>query len=724
VRVILVLALCAAARAERVPGLKEPVEILRDRWGVPHIYAKNQADLFFAQGYMSAKDRLYQIDLWRRAGQGKLAEVRGSSAVGRDRIARLLRFRGDWNQEWSSYAPDAREIITAFTNGINAYIRSLNGKQPLEFTRAGYDPGLWTPEDVVSRAAALEVVVNIDREIERARSMARYGAAITEKFIPTDPFVKLTLSPDVDLRAIPEELLEDYNAAASGLPGAGGSNNWVVDGTKSATGKPLLANDPHRAITLPSLRKTWHLVAPGWDIIGAGEPALPGIEIGHNDQIAFGFTIAEIDQQDLFVEKTNPANPNQYMQRGAWTAMKIEREQIAVRGSAPVNVELKFTAHGPVIYEDTARHLAYALKWVGSDAGGAAYLGSLTSARAKTWDEFTRSMERFKMPSENMVYADRAGNIGYIVAGATPVRAQGNGLLPVAGDSGAFDWTGYIPAAQMPRTYNPSRHYLATANNNFLAPGDPRVFSFDFSPPFRVQRLDNLLARTAKFTVADFERIQQDVVSVPALRFQALVRNAKLTGATVEEFLKWDGRLTADSRSGLIFELWTSELFREIYPPGWTTSISMDVLLKELETRPNPKLLASTLDNAMKDLRRALPDPAQWTWSAAQTLRLRHPLGSPDLDVPPVTRPGDNYTINAAGSRGAAGASYRQIIDVGDWDNSVMTNAPGESGDPQSRHYKDLFADWAAGRYHPMPYSRKAVEAAMEERIMLEPSAR
>src|SRR5579863_6583995 len=414
-RILALLLIALPVCAEKVPGLKEPVEILRDKWGVPHIYAKNSGDLFFAQGWITAKDRLFQIDLWRRAGTGKLAEVLGPDAVARDKIARLVRFRGDWNKEWESYAPDARQIVTSFVNGINAYIKSLDGKRPLEFKIAGYDPGLWTPEDVASRIAGLAMVSNATQEVNRSVEIASFGVDNTERFAPPDPFVHLVVSPGIDLKAITSAITRDLQAATGNprFPDEQGSNDWVIDGTMSATGKPLLANDPHRPVLLPSLRKTVHLVAPGWNVIGAGEPALPGIAVGHNETVAFGFTIVGTDQEDLYVEKINPSNPSQYLYKGAWKSVAIERQQIAVKGAAPVNVDLRYTQHGPIIYEDRDKHLGYALKWVGSEAGGAGYLAGLSVARAKNWNEFVASMARYKVPSENMVYADVSGNIGW-----------------------------------------------------------------------------------------------------------------------------------------------------------------------------------------------------------------------------------------------------------------------------------------------------------------------
>ena len=713
------------AWADKVSGLREPVEILRDKWGVPHIYAKNTDDLFFAQGWITAKDRLFQIDLWRRAGTGKLAEIMGPSTIGRDKIARLVRYRGDWNKEWESYAPDGRQIVAAFVNGINAYIRSLGGQRPLEFKMAGYDPGLWTVEDVAARIAGLGMTGNLFQEVNRSAEIAAYGISKVEKFAPPDPFVRLIVPEGIDIKAITAEMLKDYQAASGTprFPGEQGSNDWVIDGTMSATGKPLLANDPHRPILLPSLRKTVHLVAPGWNVIGAGEPALPGIALGHNETVAYGFTIVGVDQEDLYVEKINPANANQYFYKGAWKAMDVEHQQIAVKGAPAVSVDLRYTQHGPVIYEDPGRHLAYALKWVGAEAGGAGYLAGLSVARAKNWNEFVASMGRYKVPSENMVYADVTGNIGWIASGFSPVRKNWTGLLPVPGDTGEYEWGGFLPISEMPQVYNPAKHFIATSNNKILPPGYTRQIGYDWAEPFRVHRVEQMLGERKKFTVADFERMQYDVTSLPAKRLQAIVRKARPEGHKdiVEEFLNWDARVTADSRIALIFEVWMSHLPEAVFGGEWKARTSLGVLFKMLEEKPNPAL-GDSLGAALAELQKALPRQEMWKWSAAHTLQLRHPLNAKTLNLPAVARPGDANTVDAAGgTAGASGASYREILDVADWDRSVMTNTPGESGDPGSKHYRDLLDDWAAGRYHPLPFSRKAVEAALDERIVLEP---
>ena len=723
---IIALATALTLAAQPAADLKAPVEILRDKWGVPHIYAKNADDLFFAQGWITAKDRLFQIDLWRRVGTGKLAEVLGPSAIPRDRIARLVRYRGDWDAEWQSYSPDTKQIVTSFVNGINAYIKSLDGKRPLEFQIAGYDPGLWTPEDVVSRVAGLLMTRNAQSEVSRVLDIARYGAEQVERLQPPDPFIKLAPPKGLDLAAITNDILKDYTTAIGTVrfPGEQGSNNWVVDSSMTTTHMPLLANDPHRPIQLPSLRKTVHLVAPGWNVIGAGEPALPGVALGHNQDIAYGFTIVGIDQQDLYVERINPDNPGEYKSQGKWIPFKVEQEQVNVKGQGAQSVTLKFTNHGPVLYEN--KTYAYALKWVGDGPGGAGYLAALRLARARNWREFQTGAQSYNVPSENLNYADRAGNIGWIAAGLSPIRSRGhNGLFPVPGDTGDYEWKGFLPIEKHPQAFNPPEHYIATANHKIIPPGYTEQLSYEWASPERFHRIEQMLKQQPKFSVEDFVKMQQDVVSLPALKFQKILANWEATKNKdlVDTVRIWDGRMTAESRAALVFEYWMARLPKALWGDTWGTrpvapDILLDAVSKKLEA------LEPALDAALEDIAKAIPNKGLRSWGTVHRLSLRHPLNDKKLDLESIPRPGSAYTVNAASGANHTqtnGPSYRQIIDLADWDNSVMTNVPGESGDPSSKHYSDLLNDWAAGRYHPMPFSRAAVEAATEERILLEP---
>ncbi|HYL70914.1 MAG TPA: penicillin acylase family protein, partial [Candidatus Dormibacteraeota bacterium] len=387
---------------EQVPGLHHAVRVQRDSWGVAHIYASDRHDLFFAQGFVAAQDRLFQMELWKRAGQGRLAEILGPAAVPRDISARLLRYRGDWSREFASYAPDAREILRAFTAGINAYIAALaqpgHPGWPIEFRLAGFTPEPWKPEDCLNRLAAYAMMGNASDELRHAQAVALVGAREATRLFHFDPATQLAPAAGVDFSGLGPALLDSIVSSDKRIPFPASalheSNNWAVSGTLTASGKPLLANDPHRVIALPSLRYIVHLVAPGWNVIGAVEPALPGVAAGHNEHIAWGFTIFGLYQQDLYIETLNASEPALYRTADRWARMREERETIHVRGAEDVQAVLHFTSHGPVVWEDGKRALA--LRWIGAEPGTAGYLGSLSLDRARNWQQFERAMPRWK----------------------------------------------------------------------------------------------------------------------------------------------------------------------------------------------------------------------------------------------------------------------------------------------------------------------------------------
>ncbi|MBK9170756.1 MAG: penicillin acylase family protein [Bryobacterales bacterium] len=727
---VLLCALPVFGETVTLPGLRDSVEILRDKWGVPHIYAKNQDDLFFAQGYVAARDRLFQIDLWRRVGTGQLAEVLGEKAIARDTLARAVRYRGDMAKEWESYSPDTRQIATAFTSGINAYIRSLK-QRPHEFAIAGYDPALWAPQDVTARIAGLLMTRNLNNEVRRVLDIREFGLPTVERYLKPDPPIRVEVPKDLDLRDVNDEILAVYREATGQVDLSDvanqGSNNWVVDGTMTTTGKPLLANDPHRPVLIPALRKTVHLVGGGWNVFGAGEPALPGVALGHNESVAFGFTIVGIDQSDLYVERVNPRNRNQYLYKGEWKEMEVERQTLRVRGQQePVQIELRYTLHGPVIHEDRKRNRAYAVKWVGTEPGTAGYLAGIALARARNWKEFSAAVDRYKVPSENLVYADTEGNIGWWAAGMAPIRPNWSGLLPVPGHTGEYEWAGFRRTEELPHVYNPDKHYVATANHNVLPPGYSIPLGYEWALPFRFIRLDELLREKPKFSLEDFKRIQQDVTAEAARRLQRIVRAWEGRPAEANQLLAWDARLDRDSVEAALYSAWANHLPAAVFGRKLGARVTLLRTFEELDAKPNPKALRRSLDLALADLARRLgPDRSQWRWGRLHTITFRHALGIEEFSRGPVERPGDGTTINSTSGgdyRQTNGASYRQIVDLADWDRSVMTSVPGESGDPASPHYDDLLEEWASGGYHPMAFSRKAVEAATVEKIELRPA--
>ena len=736
-----------------VTGLKEPVDVFRDRWGVPHIYAKNEHDLFFAQGFVVAQDRLFQMEMWKRAGQGRLAEVLGSSAVQRDINARLLRYRGEMKAEYESYSPDTEAILRAFTDGINAEMRALTAKGgpglPIEFQLAGFAPEPWEPEDCLNRMAAFAMTGNAFSELRDAELVAKFGVQKASDLLSLDPKVKLDPAPGMDFTGLNPSLLKNLIGSDARIEfpsdAAQGSNNWTISGKLISTGKPILANDPHRVMALPSLRYIVHLVAPGWDVIGAGEPGLPGVAVGHNQHVAWGFTIFGLDQQDLYLEELNPQDPLEYNTEGGWAHMRVEHESIAIKGKPAVDFELKFTRHGPVLWEDGKRALA--LRWVGAEPGTAGYLGSLAVDRAKNWSEFEEAMKLWKVPSENIVYADTEGNIGEHSTGLAPLRKSWTGLLPVPGAAG-YEWSGYVPNAKHPHTFDPPAGFIATANHKMIPEKYPYNVGFEWAAPDRIHRIEEVLSGIResgrKMTLGDMEKLQSDVVSLPARELLKLLKEVSPSPTAASQMLfGWDATLSRESAAAALYELWLKDLRKVVSAKeGIEDALALEHVLEDL-SHPSPEVfgtdavagrnqvLLQTLHSAWKQAGQVLgPDPQKWTWGALHTMRFRHSLDRLDdaaglFDLGPVSRPGDGSTVNAtwAGQNfdQEAGASYREILDTGDWDRSLAVNTPGQSGQPGSSHYSDLLTLWDQGKYFPLVYSRKAVEMNAQDRLALSP---
>ncbi|MGI8778610.1 MAG: penicillin acylase family protein, partial [Solirubrobacteraceae bacterium] len=490
-----------------------------DRWGIPHLYAQSQDDAFFLQGFNAARDRLWQIDLWRRRGLGRLSAALGPSYLEQDRASRLFLYRGEIQREWDAYAPDAEAIATSFTAGINAYVELVERgvvPLPVEFEALDYAPERWAPEDVV-RIRSHGLTQNVDSEVARALVLREFGRDAEALRRRLEPRWETVVPDGLDLDDIPEDVLAVYELAtqpvefapeqaAAGLAAVTararraehvGSNNWTISGRRTATGRPIVANDPHRAQGVPSLRYLAHLNAPGLNVIGAGEPALPGISIGHNDRIAFGLTIFAIDQEDLYVYRTQPDQPAEYRYRDGWESMRTVLEEVPVRGAAPATVTLRFTRHGPVIAEDVRRRTAFAVRSVWFEPGTSAYFASIAYMRANSWAGFRRGVGRWGAPGENQVYADRSGRIGWKPGGLAPRRPNWDGLLPVPGD-GRYEWDGFLDAEDLPVSFQPRKGWFATANAENLPAGYPyrrRKLGFEWSAPFRLARIERVLRR-------------------------------------------------------------------------------------------------------------------------------------------------------------------------------------------------------------------------------------
>lgn len=763
VAALLVLAaLCAPAGEITVRGLRQKAEILIDRWGVPHIYAGNFDDAFFVQGFNAARDRLFQIDLWRRRGLGRLSEVFGRKYVEQDAAARLFLYRGGMEKEWQSYGPQAERMASAFAAGINAYIDTLAqapDRMPVEFRILGYEPAKWSAADVV-RIRSHGLTGNVTSEAARAAVICAGGIQDGPEY---DRF-RRELLPKRGIRVpegldpcLPRDVLKLHslatrNARFEGAPAAdapGGSNNWTIAPAKSTTGRPILASDPHRAYSAPSLRYIVHISAPGLDLIGGGEPSLPGVSIGHNGSIAFGLTRFYIDQEDLYVYELNPDDAREYRYRGQWEPMRVVRETIHVKGAPPVEVELAFTRHGPVIWTDARR--AYAVRSSWFEPGTSAYYGSASYAVAKSFGEFREGVGRALVPGLNYVYADAGGNIGWAVGGLAPVRPNWDGLLPVPGD-GRYEWAGFWSGDQLPFVHNPPEDYFATANEMNLPADYPRAerkLGFEWSNGSRAERINAVLKAKAKVSLKDSMRLQNDITSLPARRLVALLASLRTNDAEARAALSllrgWDGAERAESAAAALFEVWVSRhlgraFLKKVLPQNVAaavTSPDMAVMLGTLEqgaVKGRDALLLDTLAAAYEETRRLLgPNAKRWRWGGLHHSLPAHPLleivNEPlkaKLQVGPFPKSGGPYTPNQSGYRTAdfrqtGGASFRLIVDVGNWDNSRAVNYPGQSGEPDSPHYRDLAPLWLRGDYFPLLYSRKAVEKAARSRIVLIP---
>ncbi len=774
----------------QVEGLSSEVEILVDRWGVPHVYARELYDVFFGQGFNAARDRLSQLDLWKRRGDGTLAEVFGPSFVEKDRAARLFLFRGDTHAEWLAYASDTKRIVTSFVDGLNAYIRLTRRDPkllPFEFGLLGYAPALWTPETVV-RIRNHGLLWNATSEASRAKFIRDHGKEALEFRELLQPPHEVEIPDGLDLSAIPDDVLEVYDLArrsvsfernsrgelvlaASANPdplARNGSNNWAIAPGRSASGRPILANDPHRALSVPSLRYIAHLSAPGLDVIGAGEPALPGISIGHNQRIAFGLTIFFIDQEDLYVYKTRPGRPEEYWYRNRWEPMEIVTERIPVRGAPAVETTLKFTRHGPVVYEDPRRHLAIGLRPAWLEPGMSPYLGSILSMRAQGWDQFLAAMNRWGLPPENLVYADVDGNIGWKPGGLAPIRPNWDGLLPVPGD-GRYEWAGFRDMDELPVTRNPAGGWIATANQMNLPTGYPHALGFEWILPYRYERIREVLRPKRRLTFQEMVKLQTDYHSISARRVVAQLDGLSSPAPSVERALtmlrRWNGSLDPTSAAAALYEIWCHRYLARAVMADWVDreetleavlnedelydvfeGSSAEVWISRLEdpeswNGPNP--LAARNDALLSSLAAAIDETTallgndwdEWRWGRLHRAEMRHPLSAlleakerARVDVGPAARGGSGATVNSTGYGlhdfvQRFGASFRMVVDVGSWDDSVAMNSPGQSGDPSSPHYRDLFDAWARDESFPLLFSRDRIEAAAEQRIVLRPAA-
>ncbi len=768
----------------QIKGIKERITIHRDERGIPYVEAQNDEDLYFGQGYATAADRLWQMDLFRRTARGELAEIFGAVgnnfAVDQDKLHRTYGFAQVAETEAAQMSPRSRAMLEAYARGVNAYASSLDPKSmPPEFQILNYSFRPWTPADsfVVIKlfAEALSDTWRLD-VMRQALSVlpAQKRAELLPVMSPIDVLVygKDTRSSAKTAPVKPEPVSSEALArlshnkaiAAAALERVGlyadelaASNNWVVSGKRTASGKPLLANDPHLRPTAPSIWHMVHLSAPGVRVAGVSSAGLPGVILGHNDRIAWGFTNVGPDVQDLYVEKFDPANPKRYQTPSGWQDAVVRSEQIKVRkglASSEFDVvthDVTVTRHGPIIFEGDGKR--YALRWTALDPTRNNADLSFTLNRAKNWKEFNLALETFTAPTQNIVYADVEGNIGYHAAGIVPVRKSGDGSVPYDGSTDAGEWDSYIPVSKLPAVFNPPSGIIVTANQRIIGTDYSYFLTHSWAQPYRARRIFDMLNEKPKLTIEDFRRVLGDVHSIAGMNFTSeavkLLR-PKLTPAddklraTLDAFEKWDGSVNAESPvAALVSQMrlaFRSKILAAALGPDlvkyyqWSNfDTTLDRILKDQPAAWLPKefptyadLLKACYEEAVANLTRNLgADQAKWTWGDLAKARFPHPLGTAPLigtqfAIQPVPQNGTGGLIGATVNVGA-GVSMRLIADPSDWDKTQQGIALGESGLPKSPHWSDQLADWRAVTPREFPFTPAAVAKAAKQTLVLEP---
>ncbi|MGA7784526.1 MAG: penicillin acylase family protein [Candidatus Acidiferrales bacterium] len=784
----------------QLAGLKGEVIIRRDALGVPHIAAQSQEDLFIAQGYVMAQDRLWQMDVVRRAAAGRLAEIVGPLGVNLDRNFRMLGLAQAADRDATLLDADERKILEAYARGVNLYIDGHRNRLPIEFTLLRYEPDPWRPADTLlvvgymyqtltstwrAELARLDASNRLGKERaafafnddspyqhpivgvsappakKASRPVARAIQSVAPASSAQTPFVQ---SGEIDSTNSPPGA-NDWNGAKGILDefdgevrAVFGSNNWVVDGSHTASGKPLLANDTHLAFGVPDIWYMIHLTVGDWNADGFTLPGAPGIVIGHNNSIAWGFTNDGADVQDLYEETFNPADYTQYRVNGQWTPAQVRHENILIKGESPVPLTVRVTRHGPVVSPQGNK--GYALRWTATEPGGLAH-SYFKIQFANNWQEFRENLRDAFGPGQNIVYADKAGHIGFIVAAKIPIRNCAEwppagsplpenfpcGAAPMPGENGEFEWRGYIPFDELPQVLDPPGGIIATANSQVAGHGYPYYLSAFLAPPWRTDRIYQLLSQPKKFAPADFAAIQADATQeFNLILAKALVKattNAKPLEERASKLIgmlsNWDGRMTPDSIEATFLDqvalAFGHNLLQPYFGPATTNGgeIFMERILRErpaIWLPPNfnnyDELLMASADSAVGELTTSMKtsDISAWRWGDRNKVFMAHPLGQSGafariFSLGPSEHSGGPGCINATGR--SEGPSMRLVADLSDWDKSFMEITTGESGQLGSEHYSDQYPSWLAGKPLSAPFSDAAVQRATVHTMRLQP---
>jgi penicillin G amidase len=776
-----------------VPGLHSDVTVERDNWGVPHIRANSVEDLAEAQGYVVAQDRLWQMDLLRRAARGQLSEVLGPATLSLDKDFRSLNFGRAAEADMAMMSPEVRTVLEAYARGVNRVIEQHSRHLPIEFTLLHYKPQPWRPTDTLMIACYMYRTLTDTRteEMDRAIVTAKVGPELAKDLFSQsasmdhfvvgdpnagkDPKAQPDDDPDDEDEMDPEDVLKasrqmpgypdstaelpDLTSALAGsvvswlrdsqrqLRQSLGSNNWVVSGEHTATGKPLLANDMHLELTLPPIWYEVHLTAPGWNVKGFALPGAPMVVVGHNDRIAWGFTNNGADVLDLYMETINPADPDEYRVNGQWKKAQVYDEVIKVKGAPDDHMRLMVTRHGPVVKQEG--NTAYAMRWTVLEPGALCNFYNWLG-KAQNWGEFREVMKGIWGPAQNVVYADVDGNIGYIMGARIPVRKKGHGEVPVPGDTDDYEWTGYIPFEQLPQVFNPDGGLIVTANARVVGPDYKPFITEHWEEPYRTARIYSLLHDKRDLRPEDMLRVQTDIFSYPHLFMaEQLVAAAKVAPPKderarklIEEAKDWNGMADANSSVVSFLDFTLGRTLYLILKPylgeetqlyNWRDIAFVQRVLTERPARWLPsdyknydELLSAAADLAVARLQQRTgdKDPDDWQWSHFNYLDMLHPIGRESilkklLSISDHPQSGTGYSPRAAGRH--HGPSERFVANTANWDDSIILINGGQSGQPGSEHYRDQFSYWSDGKPIYGPFSDAAEAKVRRHMLTLKP---
>jgi len=760
-----------------VPGLQKSVTIKRDQYGVPHIFAENEHDLFFAQGYVHAQDRLWQMDVSRRAGQGRLSEVFGPSTLKFDKLFRTVGMKQIAEKIVQNMHPESRAVLQSYSDGVNAFIRSHKGKYPIEFDMLNYEPEEWTPVNsvVVARLMAWELNISWYVDLVLGELYKTVGDEKAKEVFPTYPENAPVIVPkEYRTNLLPADLLKliDTDSEFRSFYGTAGthigSNAWAIGPQKSASGKAILANDPHLGFSAPSKWYEVHLDGGAFNVAGVSLPGTPLVVIGHNQFVAWGMTNVMADDADFYLEMTNSSGD--YLFKDVWRPMTISEDTILVKDSSSVFLTIKSTQHGPIVNDvnpvgSITRDVLVSMRWTGQDVSDELYALMLVD-KAKNWGEFRSGVKEFTVPGQNFVYADAEGNIGYLAGVRLPIRSAQNPTLPMPGWTGEYEWNGFVPFERLPSLYNPPQHFIATANNKLTDAAFPYHISNLWEPPSRIQRLDELLRKKEKLSVDDCKDIQRDYYSYFAKEMTPYIihayDSARAANSDVETalnyFRNWHFQLSKDDVPTTLFHVFFTHLLNNIFRDKMGDDLFQKyIFIANLPYRTVPALfrnpdspwfddpstprverrddvIRKSLVDAISELKSALGGEMKtWQWGLIHTVTFHHPFGSqaplgPVFNIGPFPIGGSGTTLNngeyylANPYKVTLGPSMRQIVDFSDIDNACCVIPTGESGQPLNDHYADETALWLNGEYHSMPVDSQSVALISKHTLRLTPA--